>query len=153
MFRFLALLSLTGCELFSLGGQPDDTANPADDTGTQDDTDTGEGIHPDAPVISEITSIDCYDNVDAEPTWIVEARVTDPQGDDNISVMGGHAVIVVGGIDGTHRPAVFAAGLLSTSWTSTAEEEPCTIVAKMRVVAVDDEGHESEGAEVDLPFE
>lgn len=150
MFRLLALLSLAGCDLFALGGEPNDS-NASTDTQAEGDTDTGDGVHPDAPVISEVSSIDCWDNVDLEPTWIVEAFVSDPQGDDNIAVMDGYAVIVVGGIDGTHRAAVFAAGLLSASWTSTAEEEPCTVVAKMRVVAVDDEGHESEGAEVDLP--
>ncbi|GDX83077.1 hypothetical protein LBMAG42_48880 [Deltaproteobacteria bacterium] len=156
MHRLLLLLAffpLNGCDAAS-----EETGGPGGDadadTDADTDTDTGDGISPDAPVITGIGSVECFDNVDSEPTWIIsDGTVTDPQGDNNITVMDNYAVIIQSGLEGVQHAALYANGLLSASWTSTPDDEPCTLEGKMRVVAVDDEGHASAPWDISLPVE
>lgn len=156
MHRLLLLLAffpLTGCDAANdESGGPGGDADA--DTDADTDTDSGDGISPDAPVVTGIGAVECFDNVDGEPTWIISnGTVTDPQGDKNISVTANYAVIIQNGIEGVQHAAVYANGLLSASWPSTPEDEPCTLEGKMRVVAVDDEGHESAPWDVSLPVD
>ena len=141
-FLFLALFACDGAA--DTAGGPDADADA--DTDADSDTDSGGGVSPDAPVVT-ITNVQCSLNNDSNPFWVVDGTVTDPQGEDNISVMDNYAVIVQGGQEGERRPAVIMGGVLTCSWTGSPSEEPCEATGTVRAVAVDDEGHASAPAE------
>ncbi len=147
-----------GCGLFgdpvALDDSADADADADADTDADSDADSDSDVDVDvnAPVV-EITSVTCTVNVDSEPTWIVNGTATDPQGEDDITVMDNFAVIVQNDRPGTERPAVFANGALLASWTSTEDEESCTLTGTVQLYAMDDDGHLSEGAEYAWPAE
>lgn len=94
-----------------------------------------------------ITSVQCALNPDSNPMWVVDGTVTDPQGEDNISVMDNYVVIVQGGQEGERHAAVVSRGALTGSWTGSPDSEPCEVEGVVRAVASDDEGHASAPAE------
>ncbi len=150
MSRSLLLLCLLACDgaADSAGGGPGADADTDTDADTDADTDTG-GISPDAPVVT-ITGVQCAPNSDSNPMWVIDGTVTDPQGEDNISVMDNYAVIVQEGQEGERHAAVVAGGALTASWTGSPEGEPCELKGTVRAVATDDEGHASAAAEWEI---
>lgn len=148
MSRTLILLCFLGCDGAADSGGSGAEGDADTDTDADADTDTG-GISPDAPVVT-ITGVQCAPNTDSNPMWVVDGTVTDPQGEDNISVMDNYAVIVQGGQEGERHAAVVAGGALTSSWTGSPEGEPCELQGTVRAVATDDEGHASAAAEWEL---
>ena len=126
MSRSLLLLCLLACDgaADSAGGGPGADADTDTDADTDADTDTG-GISPDAPVVT-ITGVQCAPNSDSNPMWVIDGTVTDPQGEDNISVMDNYAVIVQEGQEGERHAAVVAGGspVRSASAGSSAARSP-----------------------------
>ncbi len=141
MKRTLLILCLFACGTDSdtAGGGPEGDADT--DTDSDADTDTG-GVSPDAPVVT-ITSAQCALNPDDNPMWVIDGTVTDPQGEDNISVTDNYVVIVQEGQEGERHAAVVAGGHLTGSWTGSPDDEPCELTGEVRAVASDDEGHQS----------
>ncbi len=144
-------LFLVGCgDPVGLGDSAEGDADA--DADADSDADSDSDVDVNAPVV-EITSVSCAVNVDAEPTWIVNGTATDPQGEDDITVSQNFAVIVQNDRPGDEQPAVFANGALLSSWTSTEDEESCTLTGTVQLYAMDDDGHLSAGAEYTWPAE
>ncbi len=150
MYRLTVLLPLVflGCD--AAGTDSADTAGGDTDTDTDPDTATDVDIN--APVVT-ITGVSCANNVDAEPTWVVDGTATDPQGEDDISSLDNYAAIVQGDTEGDPHAAAFGNGTLIASWTSTEDEESCSLTGTVRLYAMDDDGHLSAPAEWAWPTE
>lgn len=151
--RMLPLVLLFGCGPMSLGTDGTDTAG-GNDTGGGNDTDTSGGdteVSPDAPVIESVENVMCQPNTDSEPSWFIQATVTDPQGQDTFSKTGSYAQVIIGGIAGTEHYGVCNKGALTISWEDPSATEACEITGTVRIYAVDEDDNRSAPWNYDWP--
>lgn len=138
------LLPLLACT-----GSNDDDDDKSRDSGEDDSAapvDTGE---PQRPEVQNVESVSCTPVADGADAWVITANVTDPQGNDTLSKLDSYIVITVDDepVGGQHAMTC-KEGQCSGSWRAEAGE-PCSLAgtAEIVIVAVDEDGHESE------PFE
>jgi hypothetical protein len=148
----LSLLLLLGCGPITVGNDSGDTAADTDtDTDADSDADTDTDVSPDAPVIESVDTVTCAPNTDSEPTWIVEATATDPQGLDTFAKLDNYAQVIIDGVAGEEHYGVCNKGQLTVSWEDPSGVEACEITGTIRVVAVDEDGHASAPWDYDWP--
>lgn len=137
MHRLLPLLMLACGPINLSGGDSADTG--AGDTDADTDTD----VSVDAPIIASVDDVMCSSTTDGEPAWFIQATVSDPQGLDSLAKTGSYGLIVQDGMAGEVHYGVCPNGALTISWEDPTSTEPCTLTGTVRVVAVDEDDHES----------